>query len=124
MINDMGKAARHWPERIKLTLNSIVLLAFCFCTLHTVTLLRVPVLHKILHILYLLTQEPLSNVVQNLFHNFNSFFFFLGFPMLALFNFLIISSNFLFKSSINLELPLCSYNIVSKLRTHSMHLGH
>ena len=43
MINDMGKAARQWPERIKLTLNSVVLLAFCFCTLHTMTLLRVPV---------------------------------------------------------------------------------
>ena len=39
----MGKAARQWPERIKLTLNSVVLLAFCFCTLHTMTLLRVPV---------------------------------------------------------------------------------
>ena len=44
MINDMGKAAGQWPERIKLTLNSVVLLAFCFCTLHTMTLLRVTVL--------------------------------------------------------------------------------
>jgi hypothetical protein len=26
MINDMGKAARQWPEIIKLTLNSVVLL--------------------------------------------------------------------------------------------------
>ena len=57
-------------------------------------------------------------------HNFNSFFPFWGVPMLALSHFLIISSNFLCRSNINLELPLCRYYIVSKMRTHSMHLGH
>jgi hypothetical protein len=63
--------------------------------------------------------------MQNSFPNFSRIFsFFLGVPMLALFHFLIISSNFLCKSSINPELPMYSYCIVTKMRTHSMHLGH
>ena len=49
-------------------------------------------------------------------------FSFLGVLMLALFHFLTISSNFFCKSSINLELPLCSYCIVSKTRIHNMNL--
>jgi hypothetical protein len=51
-------------------------------------------------------------------------FSFLRVPMLALFHFLIISSNFLCKSNINPELPLCNCYIVSKMRTHSIHLGY
>ena len=50
-------------------------------------------------------------------------FSFLGSQCLLYF-ILIISSNFICNSSINLEIPLCSYYIVSKMRTHSMHMGH
>jgi hypothetical protein len=126
MINDMGKAARQWTERIKLTLNS----SPSFLLLHIVhndspqsqcfdlVLLIWDFTYSIL-----IYPEPISNVMQNLYHNFNNFSF-LGVTMLALIHFLIISSNFLCKWSINLELPLCSYCTVSKMRTHSMHLCH
>ena len=129
MINDMGKAARQWPERIKLTLNSVVLLAFCFCTLHTMTLLRVPVFwlsftNIRFYIFYTCLSRNHSQMLCKMYFITSIVFFFLGVPMLALFNFLIISSNFICKSSINMELPLCSYYIVSKMRTHSMYLGH
>ena len=124
MINDMGKAARRWPERINLTFNSIVVLA-----LHTIVQ-RVPVfwlsfINIRFYIFYACLSRNYSQMLcKTYFITSIVFFFFLGVPMLALFNFLIISSNFLCKSSINLELPLCSYYIVSKMRTHSMHLGH
>ena len=129
MINDMGKAARQWPERLRFTLNLAVLLAFCFCTLHTMTLLRVPVFwlsftNIRFYIFYTCLSRNHSQMLCKTYFITSITFSFLRVPMLALFHFLIISSNFLCKSSINLELPLCSYYFVSKIRTHSMHLGH
>ena len=108
MINDMGKAARQWPERVKLTLNSVVLLAFCFCTLHTMTLLRVPVFwlsftNIRFYIFYTCLSRNHSQMLCKAYFITSIVFFFLGVPMLALFHFLIISSNFLCKSNINLE---------------------
>ena len=129
MMDDMGKAARQWPETIKLSLNSVVLLAFCFCTLHTMTLLRVPVFwlsftNIRFYIFYTCLSRNHSQMLCKIYFITLIIFFLSWVPMLALFNFLIISSNFLCISCINLELPLFSYYIVSKMRTHSMHLGH
>ena len=122
----MGKAARQWPERIKLTLNSVVPLAFCFCTLHTMTLLRVPVFwlsftNIRFYIFYTCLSRNHSQMLCKTYFITLIIFFFLGAPMLVLFHFLIISSNFLCKSSINLELPLCSYCIVSNMRARMQH---
>lgn len=129
MINDMGKVARQWLERVKLTLNSAVLLAFCFCTLHTMTLLRVPLFWLSFtsisfYLFYTSLSRNHSQMLCKTYFLTSITFTFLGVPVLALFHFLMISSNFPCKSNINPELPLCSYYIVSKRRAHSMYPGH
>ena len=102
MINDMGEAARQWPERIKLTLNSIVLLAFYFYTLHTMTLLKVPVFligftNIRFYIFYICLSRNHSYMLCKTYFITLIIFFFLGAPMLVLFHFLILSLNFLCK---------------------------
>ena len=124
-----AKLPGKWPERIRLTLTSVVLLAVCFCTLYTMAFLRVPGLwlsftNIRFYIFYTcLSRNHSQMLCKTYFITLIGFLFFLRVPMLALIHFLIILSNFSCKSSSNQELPLCNYYIVSKMRTHSMHLG-
>ena len=120
---------KHWMGQRYLTLNSVLLLAFWFCTLHTITLVRVPAFWLSLigiryNIFYTLLFRTILKCCVKLILELHNFYI-SRFPMLSLFHFLIISSNFLWKLCINLELPLHHYHyIVSKMRTHSMYLGY